>query len=350
MRCETCDKTYASKAGLVAHQKNTKSCGSGPKVTFDCSFCNKKFTLKLGLNYHLENACEKKQELEKQEEILQITNQNKLVDELKEDLIDSKNIIKAFEVKVKEQEEAFFNKIKDQDVYYDRLIRDEVVSKERLRSEMRLKEEMYEKQINDFKQTVERLHEKIERLAATKSVGTVNNINNNQQTITLNMFITPEFVKSQAARFLTYDHFANGVKGIANFVHDFILVDNRGKLVYACYDKARHFLRYKDDSGNEIDDIHAEKLIAIISQPIKERFKSICKELKENIERNKRFLEDEEESRGRRGEIKERLEKMEFSLAVMEFQSNSVGNIGNANNRDLSRSIEKTCLLPKAAV
>jgi hypothetical protein len=182
------------------------------------------------------------------------------------------------------------------------------------------------------------------KLAATKSVSSVSNINNN---ITLNMFITPEFVKNQTSTHLTYNHFADGIRGIAGFVHDFILMDNRGKLVYACYDKARHIFRYKDDNGNEIDDIDAEKLIAIVGKPIQEKFLSIYNQLEEDITRYQSIIDDEEEGYYMKNDAKERKAKAELSLKVMDLQSNDICTIGMSKNKKLSREVEKKCLVIK---
>jgi hypothetical protein len=181
---------------------------------------------------------------------------------------------------------------------------------------------------------------------ATKSASTVNNIINNNGNMNLNTFITPEFVKAQTAH-LTYDHFANGVKGLANFVHDFILMDKNGKLVYACYDKARHILRYKDEEDNEIDDIDAEKLIGIVERPIKDKYFKICKDLQGDIDRYQRILDDEDECSSMKKDAREKKERCERCLKVMEFQSNTVCTIGMSKNKEFSRAIEKRCLAPK---
>jgi hypothetical protein len=326
-KCDSCEKTFSSKSSLNVHLKKTKSCGTGIKTTYDCSHCSKKFTQKNNLDYHLTNSCEgkKKEETRSNEEL--------------------KAIIIEKDKKLEENEKKF----KDQDEYYDKLIVSETMSKEKLKSEARVKEAMYKETIEKLERTIEALHEKLERMAATRPTSTVNNINNSQN-ITLNMFITPEFVRTQAAKYLTYDHFANGLKGLANFVHDYVLMDKNGKLLYACYDKARHILRYRDDQGNEIDDVDAEKLIAIVSQPIKDKHAKICKELKEDIERYKRILEDDEESYGAKKEIKEKLDKAALSLRVMEFQSDGIQQIGLSANKELARSLEKVCLLPKVGL
>jgi hypothetical protein len=327
IKCDNCDKPFSCKSSLIKHQKNSKSCGT---ESYDCSFCNKKFTTKYGLDYHILHSCDVKISTDKQ----QILDENKRLNDLisfKDEVILSKD-----------------KKILEQDLYYERLIVTETQSKEKIRNEARGKELSYEKQIEKLEKTIEGLHDKLLRLSATKSISTVNsNCNNNS--ITLNMFITPEFVKTQAINHLTYDHFADGFRGIATFVHDFILVDKSGQLVYACYDASRHILRYKDSLGNEIEDINAEKLIGIVSQPIKEKYKKMCKEFRDDIERYKQILEDDDESYQTKVEVRAKLEKTETFLTVMEFQNGTMGKIGMSKERELSRELEKMCIIPKVA-
>jgi hypothetical protein len=319
-KCDKCLKPFASKANLIQHLKLSKSCGSNPPL---CTYCKKHFSSGTNLKNHLD-ICPKKKELDL--ELIHNREKDKIIVELRVE-------IKKFEIKIKEQDD-----------HYDRLICTEVSSKEKLRSESRIKETMLKEQITKLEKTVEELHEKMTKLAATKSVSSVSNINSNNQNITLNMFITPEFVKNQTSEHLTYNHFADGIRGIAGFVHDFILMDNKGKLVYACYDKARHIFRYKDDNGNEIDDIDAEKLIAIVGKPIKEKFLSIYNQLEEDIARYQRIIDDEDEGYGN---AKEKKAKAELSLKVMDLQSNDICTIGMSKNKKLSREVEKKCLVIK---
>ena len=323
-KCELCGKIFSSKYSLGVHLKKTKSCGSGSKITYECSFCCKKFTQKSSLDYHLANACEDKKDQE-------IENNNK-----------KDKIIHGLEEKIKNQDNELKGKLLEQDAYYDKLIVAETMSKEKLKNEVRI----YKETIEKLEKTVEGLHERLEKMASTKSVSTVIN-GGNTNNITLNMFITPEFVKSKTSQYLTYDYFANGIRGIANFVHEHILIDENGKLVYACYDKARHVLRYKDDNGTEIDDIDAEKLIAIVSKPIQGKYTKICKELKEDIERYKNIIEDKSENHMMRKEASEKKSKAEISLQVMNMQSTDVCMIGMSKNKKLSRELEKICLVSK---
>jgi hypothetical protein len=326
--CEKCNKSFPTKYNLTQHLKVSMTCGSEQKV---CIYCDKKFSSTFNLKNHIQVSCIKKIEKDIHENI------DKQITELK----------KFYENKLKEQYDHHEIKIKEQDDYYDKLICAEVSSKEKLRYEFRIKETMLKEQLSESKKSIEDLHDKITKLATTKSVSSVSNTINNNQNITLNMFITPEFVKNQASNHLTYNHFADGIRGVAGFVHDFILMDNRGKLVYACYDKARHVFRYKDDQGNEIDDIDAEKLIAIVGKPIKEKFLSIYNQLEEDIVRYQGIIDDNDEGYGMKKDAKEKKAKAELYLKVMDLQSNEICTIGMSKNKKLSREIEKKCLAMK---
>ena len=230
--CEKCTKIFASKSSLNNHLKVSRTCGSS--LPF-CSYCEKKFTSKDNLKNHL-SLCMTKIVSDGKEDIIKnyeqkLKTQGELYEQKlkkQEEVCEQK--LKEKDNQLKTQEELHSKKIEDQDKYYDRLIVAEVVSKEKLRNEMRIKETIHKEQIEDLKKAIENLHTKIEKLVASKSASTVNNIINNGN-VNLNTFITPEFVKAQTTEFLTYDHFANGVKGLANFVHDFILMDKNGKLV-----------------------------------------------------------------------------------------------------------------------
>ena len=325
-QCIKCAKIFSSESNLSRHQKTSKSCGSD---SYNCIHCTQKFTSKYGLDYHLVNTCDKKKDEEKQKD-KEIIEEFKMIVLSKDEIIASKD-----------------KKLEEQDAYYDKLIVAETVSKEKLKVEFRSYKEQSEKQIEKLEKIIEGLHDKMLKLAATKSASTVNN-NNTTNNITLNMFITPEFVKLQASTHLTYEHFANGFKGIANFIHDFVLVNSNGKLVYACYDKARHILRYRDDNGTEIDDIDAEKLIAIVGPPIREKYTKICKELREDIMRFQKIIDDEDETQTERADAKQLKSKAEFSLRVMEMQNTDVCMIGMSKDKRMSRAIEKSCLIVKS--
>jgi hypothetical protein len=318
-KCDKCLKPFSCKANLIQHLKISKSCGRNPPL---CTYCKKIFSSGTNLKNHLE-ICVHKSIFDKHVETDR--EKDKIILELRGEI---ECIKKTFE-----------SKLSDQDNYYDKLICAEVSYKEKLRSEFRIKETMLKEQLNESKKTIEFLHEKL----ASKSGNTINSNNN----ITLNMFITQEFVKNQTSAHLTYNHFADGIRGIAGFVHDFILMDNRGKLVYACYDKARHVFRYKDDQGNEIDDIDAEKLIAIVGKPIKEKFLSIYNQLEEDIVRYQGVIDDEEECYDMKKDAKDKKAKAELSLKVMDLQSNEICTIGMSKNKKLSREIEKKCLVIK---
>jgi hypothetical protein len=328
-KCNKCDRLFSCISSLNQHLKVSKTCGSERLL---CNHCNKLFASNANLKKHILNSCPKKKEKDQEQYNYEVK------------ITEQEN---NFKNRLKEQEDIYQNKLKDQDIYYDTLIREEHMSKERCKSEAKAKEALYIKQIEKLEKTVEDLHDKIAKLAATKSVSSVTNINNNNQNITLNMFITPEFVKNQTSAHLTYNHFADGIRGIANFVHDFILMDNSGKLIYACYDKARHIFRYKDNDGNEIDDINAEKLIAIVGKPIKEKFLSIYNQLEEDITRYQSIIDDEEEGYDMKKDAKERKARAELSLKVMDLQSNDICTIGMSKNKKLSREIEKVSLVIK---
>jgi hypothetical protein len=60
-----------------------------------------------------------------------------------------------------------------------------------------------------------------------------------------------------------------------------------------------------------------------------------------------RFLDDDDEDYQAKQEVRKKMEKAELSLKVMEIQDNIVCKIGMSNYKDLSRAIEKTCLIPK---
>ena len=70
-KCDRCNKIYSTKYTLSVHQKTSKSClansDNNDKKTYDCEYCEKKFSSVQRLKYHLDICLEKKDNENKNE-------------------------------------------------------------------------------------------------------------------------------------------------------------------------------------------------------------------------------------------------------------------------------------------
>jgi len=77
--CSICKHTSSNKQDIVKHLLRKKSCGQGTKeiievpTEYKCQFCNKNFSIKRNLDYHIENSCKKRNAI-KDEEIKELRN------------------------------------------------------------------------------------------------------------------------------------------------------------------------------------------------------------------------------------------------------------------------------------
>ena len=241
MLCQYCKKEFKTSNYLFKHQKTAKFCikiqnGIVDEIKLDCVFCKKTFANKGNLNMHI-SICKEKQKKESIDDIISI----KEKELLKKDE-DIKQIIYKYETEL--------NLIKkDKDLIIEKL---EFIKKKN------------DEQIQEQKEQIKELQDKLERLG-TKAIDRVGNTTNNTTfNMQLNNYMSQENIDRKIANKFNEKYILNGIEGVAKFVYDHIAQLEDGSLVYGCYDVSRKIFKYKDDTGKELKDIKAKKLVSMI--------------------------------------------------------------------------------------
>lgn len=84
---------------------------------------------------------------------------------------------------------------------------------------------------------------------------------------------------------LTYNHGAGGQAGIAEFVAEKVLIDDKGNSTFLCTDPARRVFKYRDSEGNVCKDIEARCLTdSLIKASLVENAVKVCREWGKNTD------------------------------------------------------------------
>ena len=236
MICEFCNKQFSNKGNLNYHLKTAKYClklrEESQIENYNCEFCNISFTRKNSLQTHLLTCKEK-------------------ID------YDYKNLIKSF------QEEK--NNLQNQ-VYH-----------------------LTEKN-NEYKEQIRELQNQIKELAQIAIEKPNNTINNNNQSNSNNRMIdnrtvnmvpfnlTQEKVLDILKNKFEEKHLMRGQEGLADFFVENILVTPEKKFLYRCTDPSRNHFIFVDEEGKVQKDINAKHLTHLINEPVKQRTREIYQE------------------------------------------------------------------------
>jgi hypothetical protein len=119
--------------------------------------------------------------------------------------------------------------------------------------------------LKDLKEKFKKIEEDVEELKNKPSI--INNINNSQNiNITINAYMTPEYVKKNLLENFTHKLLCTGLeKNLADLVVDLFLTGD-GSPVYLCRDRARKRFYWLDENGKLIEDSNAKKLSALTLQ------------------------------------------------------------------------------------
>ena len=174
------------------------------RISFDCSYCGKKFSSKSRLNSHLD-TCN--------------IRYNSIIEE--------KNaIIKEIEEKIKEIEQKNVR--------------------------LTIENELLREHSKDNQST-------INEIAKQPRVATTNN-NHNKILINTPMDLSQPTVQLAIQNGFSDEYLVQGQKGVARFAYDNILKDEQGKLKYICTDAARQIFQFKNEDGSIQKDVKATKL------------------------------------------------------------------------------------------
>lgn len=217
--CEYCNKQFSSRGNLNTHKKNAKYCLEqqrdiqdiqSPK--YQCNFCEKILTSKYRLNDHFV-ICKVKREIETKKE--------------------------------QEKEKTFTDNL--------------IAEKDKI--------------IQEMKQTIQDLQNKLYELASRPQVVNSNSNNNNtnhtNKIMNLQM-ITQEHLNSQAQH-LTLEHIKKGAVGYGEYFLDHPLKDR-----VVCTDFSRRKIKYKNENGEIITDPELTILSESLFKSIRERNRELA--------------------------------------------------------------------------
>lgn len=218
-------------------------------MSFICDFCNSNFSAKCSLNLHLKKAkycLEKRGKNHKDEykcKICKKTFSEKRYLEKHSEKCDVESIIEK-------------NKTQKDQI---------ILLKTRL--------EDYEKIIQEQKDQIHHLQNKLENIAiqgVKKATNTTNNILQLEP-------IHKDWLESQAT-LLTEDHFSRGIAGLAQFA-----IENSFKNRVICTDQSRKSLKFKDSNGDICKDPKGKKLATLFFDSIHSKAENIIPDMIEKI-------------------------------------------------------------------
>jgi hypothetical protein len=227
MECEFCKKILNSKSALNVHQKNTKYClklqGNSQKGQFVCE-CGKDFHNKHHLISH--------------QDVCRLVN-TVYVQELRN--------------RVNTAEQELRNRVNNAE-------QENIILSSKL---------------SDAFNTIKDLQDRIEKITL-QAINRPTHQTKNKQIINLAPFdLTQDKAKIIFANKYTPEYFLQGMKGLARFVSDHIVKTDTGESIYACYDRSRDVFKYKNESGEYINDIKAVRLVEIIHPAAAEHSRSM---------------------------------------------------------------------------
>ena len=226
MECQYCKNVFSNKTSLNNHQRTAKYClklrGSTLSEKYICNGCSKSFNRKYEYNRHL-SICKADDKIEKYN--LQIKDIEKINDQIT-------------------------NQLENKQIHINHL----------------------EKIIQDQKQTIQQLQDKLENIAI-KAVQrpTTTNMNKTQ----INNYIQKmdplslEHMLEQSSN-LTLEHIQKGASGYAEYALEYPLKER-----IACVDYSRRKMKFKDKEGNLITDPEMVKLAPMFFNSIKDKSSQI---------------------------------------------------------------------------
>jgi uncharacterized C2H2 Zn-finger protein len=287
--CEYCNTILKNKYNLKAHLNNNKTCLNIRSIPFDnkfiCNGCDSIFTLKTNFTKHI-NKCK---------------SYNKVIKEQKEQKEQKENI--SIELKILYEKEI--NNIKQT---YEKNIIDLQLQNEKQNNEIK---QIHKKNIFELKQdherTIKELQLQNEKLLtafeklATHAVDRPTTINNNNNNIRNNFSdkyfvdtLKNEDIKHVCINYLTEQVFFEGQKGIAQLCTDHIIKTKDNKALLICTDTSRKKFKYLDENRNLNEDHEARIFTEKVSKPIKDASKVLYENILSDVNYERENLEEDE--------------------------------------------------------
>jgi hypothetical protein len=216
MNCNFCKNTFTNKNTLKTHMKTAKYClkiqNIDKKYFKKCNGCGKSFSTKFNFQRHIQ-------------------------------LCTQIEYFQQFSVRINKLEKKV--------------------------SDLSNMNDILDNQLEESKQTIRDLQDKLENIAL-KAVSTSSTTNNNTMTknIQINNFLknapalTDQVIQDNI-QYLTLDHHVQGAEGYAKYAMEFPF---KGRIV--CVDVARNKIKYKDGDGNVIEDAGFQKMMMKLCKAI----------------------------------------------------------------------------------
>ena len=225
MECTFCNNSFNNKHTLYKHQQTAKYClkirNKNIVSKHKCEGCHKTFTIIYDLNIHRK-----------------ICRANTIIEEYKLQLLNVTNNCNELKIELKNNEKQFVQ---------------------------------YEKIMEDQKQTIKELQDKLENIAikAVQRPTTTNKTNNINNYIQNMQPLTPNHLLEQSTN-LTLEHIQKGASGYAEYALEYPLKER-----VACVDYSRRKLKFKDREGNLVSDPEMVKLAPMFFESIQAKSSEI---------------------------------------------------------------------------
>ena len=215
LECKFCGQTFAHKSALNTHNRSAKYCLQlqGKTVpSVQCTHCSKEFANQFQLDAHHQICLVK---------------------------------VKAeYDLRLETQKQDYERKLSAQ---WDRL----------------------EKQKQEYDQKIEQIHkshhEALIRLAAQRTtISNKNVVNHNNIHISAPLDLSVENIKKVIDQHLTLQVIGDGQVGVANMLHQNLLTDDNGQLLYQCTDASRGHFVHLDKTLQPMKDVKATRLKAAL--------------------------------------------------------------------------------------
>jgi len=233
--CEFCKKEFSNKYILKNHQKTAAYClklqDIQVETIYSCENCSKKFNTKSVLKTHLKSCTV----------TLSILKEN------------HKKEMRRLEKKYENQ--------------------------------LQRQEDKYEKRIKELQKQMQELA----KIAIEKPTKVVKTTTNNTTTTNNVLNLKPLDLDNEDFKSIIYEgydmkYILQGIRGVAEFAKDKLLVDEDGKSRYICVDPSRQIFKYVDANGETRRDVKARKLTNKVTPDIVNKVNEIVGEERKNKE------------------------------------------------------------------
>ena len=259
-KCKFCNNLFKNEIILKTHQSSAKYCLKIQKenkeivvlnlIKYNCEHCNKEFTTKQSLSFHIKSCKELKH----------------------------KNESQALNI------EHEYENLKTENINLEAFI-----------EQLEKKEVEYKLQLEKKDDKILELEDRIERLASKAiSKPTIQNttVNNRYQSLPPLVLVDAD-IKDKIENYYTELDYNKGQAGVADFAVKTFLKNDDGNFMYISVDPSRKKFVFKDEDGKISNDYKAGSLTKLIAPPIIDKSKKFYDKNVKKLEGNFDALSNE---------------------------------------------------------